>query len=90
LQAASGTEVLRANRDIRVARAGGLQQPPIAGRPLTPRTDDDHHDLLVAAARAMITSLRRPAADGALPRPAIAALRMLETVLEKEKAPRRR
>lgn len=42
------------------------------------------HELLVAAARAVLASLRGPLEERELPRAAIGALRMLEAALEGE------
>jgi hypothetical protein len=42
------------------------------------------HELLIAAARAVLASLRRPVEERALPRAAIGALRMLEAALDGE------
>ncbi|HEX8216030.1 MAG TPA: hypothetical protein VF577_01075 [Allosphingosinicella sp.] len=40
------------------------------------------HELIVAAARAVLASLREPIEQRALPRAALGALRMLEAALE--------
>jgi len=42
------------------------------------------HELLVAAARAVLTSLREPIEQRQLPRPALGALRMLAAALDLE------
>jgi hypothetical protein len=42
------------------------------------------HDLVAAAARAVLASLREPMEQHQLPRAAMVALRMLETALEGE------
>jgi len=43
------------------------------------------HELLVAAARAVLASLREPIERRELPRPALGALRMLEAALDGER-----
>lgn len=45
------------------------------------RTEADH-DLIAAAARAVLASLREPVERGQLPRAAMVALRMLEAALD--------
>ncbi|HEX8643354.1 MAG TPA: hypothetical protein VF702_05505 [Allosphingosinicella sp.] len=45
------------------------------------RTEGDH-ELLIAAARAVLASLREPLEQRALPRAAMGALRMLEAALD--------
>lgn len=45
----------------------------------------DQHELLVAAAKAVLSTLESPIARETLPRPALAALRMLGTVLANER-----
>ena len=50
-------------------------------------TESDH-ELLVAAARAVLASLREPLERRELPRPAIGALRMLEAAIGGEQARR--
>jgi hypothetical protein len=40
------------------------------------------HELIVAAARAVLASLRKEIEERQLPRPALGALRMLEAALE--------
>jgi len=45
------------------------------------RTENDH-ELLIAAARAVLVSLREPIEQRALPRAALGALRMLEAALD--------
>ena len=42
------------------------------------------HELIIAAARAVLASLRRPIEERELPRAAIGALRMLEAALDGE------
>ena len=44
------------------------------------------HELLVAAARAVLTSLREPIEQRQLPRQALGALRMLEAALDRDTA----
>jgi hypothetical protein len=46
-----------------------------------PSEGSDQHELLVAAAQAVLSTLRVPIAQQALPRPALGALRMLAAVL---------
>ena len=46
------------------------------------RTESDY-DLVVAAARAVLISLREPIEQRTLPRAALGALRMLETALDR-------
>jgi hypothetical protein len=47
---------------------------------------ESDHDLLVAAARAVLATLREPIEARALPRPALGALKMLEAALDGEAA----
>ncbi|HYJ29491.1 MAG TPA: hypothetical protein VEW25_04035 [Allosphingosinicella sp.] len=47
------------------------------------------HELLVAAARAVLLSLREPIGQRELPRAALGALRMLEAALDREASRRR-
>ena len=49
------------------------------------RTPDCEHELLVAAARAVLVSLREPMQKRSLPRAAIGALGLLETALDSER-----
>lgn len=44
----------------------------------------DDHELLVAAARAVLVSLREPREQRQLPRTALGALRLLEAALDAE------
>lgn len=44
------------------------------------------HELLAAAARAVLTSLREPIEQRQLPRQALGALRMLEAALDRDMA----
>lgn len=48
------------------------------------RSPEQDHELLVAAARAVLISLRDPMEKRSLPRAAIGALRLLEAALEGE------
>jgi hypothetical protein len=50
---------------------------------------NDQHELLVAAAQAVLSTLRVPIAQEALPRPALGALRMLAAVLANGHAAKR-
>jgi hypothetical protein len=51
---------------------------------MSARTPGADHELLVAAARAVLASLREPLEQRQLPRVAIGALRLLESALEEE------
>lgn len=46
---------------------------------------ENQHELLVAAAQAVIATLRGPIAQQSLPQPALGALRMLAAVLANER-----
>ena len=52
------------------------------------RPSDNDRELLVAAARAVLASLREPLEQRQLPRAAIGALRMLEAALDENDPPR--
>ena len=43
---------------------------------------EDDHELLIAAARAVLATLREPLEQRTLPRPALGALRMLAAALD--------
>ena len=58
--------------------------------PLNNGPSERDHELLVAAARAVLASLREPVEQRALPRAAIGALRMLEAALAGEPPPARK
>lgn len=54
---------------------------------MTARAPETSHELLVAAARAVLSSLREPLEHRQLPRQAMGALRLLEAALDDEPPP---